>query len=144
LVEAVKFLARHKWLFDQGMLVSSQLVGIVQTSLLIALNGDRLRKLTGIGSTLALIVLAGLAYVFGTWALGFVLDLLDFPRRYADVCNSRNRVLAGLDERTPQPPAEGWAVLQDCYVSCRTCKSFFFIKAGEPFRWPCRKCGGAA
>lgn len=90
-----RFLARHKFLFDQGANLTSQIAGVLNTSLIIVAASDKLTRATGL-RTWALVLCAASAYVLGTYIVGRIMDRYGFLRRYVDEINERNEVMRRL------------------------------------------------
>ena len=91
----MNWIVRQKYLFDQGMSMVSQFVGLFNTSLLIIATSDKLKAATGIPQTWMLVLPAIIMYILGTWFLGCMLDRHKILDRYADEAYKRTHFLRG-------------------------------------------------
>lgn len=91
----IAFLARHKFLFDQGANLTSQLAGVANTSLIIVAASDKLTRATGL-RTWVLVCGAASAYVTLTYLVGRAMDRHGFLRRYVDEINDRNEIMTRI------------------------------------------------
>ena len=90
--------ARHKFLFDMGTTMTSQLVGIFNTCLLLIAVGDKVRAKLGVSHTGWLILGAVATYLIGTWCVGYAMDRSNYILHLTHEHNRRNPVMKKLQE----------------------------------------------
>ena len=97
----IKFIVGKKFLFDMGTQITSQLMGIFNTSLMIYVASDKIRASLHVAvPSWVMIVVAGAVYVIGTFIIGTVMDRSGALTAIQDEYNKRNEALLDIHKST--------------------------------------------
>lgn len=82
------WLVRVKFRFDLGQ----GFLAIINFALIIVAASDKITSLIHLPAKILVVALLPIA-LFAVWLVGYILDRMDFARRYQDEANHRNEML---------------------------------------------------